>query len=89
MSDGITDARRGSYFSIEEKYELDNQVCENQLEKIQIENVDAIEFLNSIREYERESGNCICYDDRTSEELYNEYKNKKKIKIESNNISNI
>jgi len=30
----------------------------------------AIEFLDSIRDYERESGNKICFDERGSEELY-------------------
>ena len=38
----------------------------------------AIEFLDQIRDYERESGNAICYDERTSEELYKICKSLKK-----------
>jgi hypothetical protein len=38
----------------------------------------AIEFLDQIRDYERESGNAICYDERTSEELYEICKSPKK-----------
>jgi hypothetical protein len=38
---------------------------------------DAVEFLDSIRDYERESGNAICYDERSSEELYEQFKNRK------------
>jgi len=34
---------------------------------------DAVEFLDAIREYERESGNKICYDERTSDELYQQF----------------
>lgn len=30
----------------------------------------AVKFLDSIRDYERESGKSICYDDRSSSELY-------------------
>ena len=30
----------------------------------------SIEFLDSIRDYERENGNRICFDERTSEELF-------------------
>lgn len=37
---------------------------------------DAIEFLESIRDYEHESGNQICYDERTSDELYQLFKTK-------------
>lgn len=33
----------------------------------------AISFLDNIRDYERESGNQICYDERTSEELFDLY----------------
>lgn len=36
--------------------------------------MDIIDFLDSIRDYERESGKQICFDERTSEELYNEFK---------------
>lgn len=35
---------------------------------------EAVTFLDTIREYERESGNSICYDERTSAELYEIYK---------------
>lgn len=34
------------------------------------ESNEAIEFLDQIRDYEKESGNKICYDERTSAELY-------------------
>lgn len=33
----------------------------------------AISFLDNIKDYERESGNQICYDERTSEELFDLY----------------
>lgn len=31
---------------------------------------ESVAFLDQIRDYERESGKAICYDERTSEELY-------------------
>lgn len=37
---------------------------------------DAIEFLESIRDYEHECGTQICYDERTSEQLYQLFKTK-------------
>lgn len=37
---------------------------------------EAIRFLDKIRDYERESGNQICYDERSSEQLYSLFKNK-------------
>jgi hypothetical protein len=37
---------------------------------------DAIEFLESIRAYEHEAGIQICYDERTSEELYQSFLNR-------------
>lgn len=37
---------------------------------------DGVEFLDAIRDYEKESGNKICYDERSSEELYKEFKSK-------------
>jgi hypothetical protein len=36
------------------------------------------EFLDSIRDYERESGKRICDDERTSEELYDLFNNQNK-----------
>jgi hypothetical protein len=39
----------------------------------------AIEFLDSIREYERENGNKICFDERDSKELLQIYKKGKKL----------
>jgi len=38
---------------------------------------DPIGFLDHIRAYERESGNSICNDDRTSEQLYEIFKTQK------------
>lgn len=38
---------------------------------------DAVDFLDDIREYERESGIRICDDERTSEELYEIFKQSK------------
>lgn len=38
----------------------------------------AVKFLDEIRDYERESGKAICYDERTSEELYKICKSLKK-----------
>lgn len=35
---------------------------------------EAIAFLESIRNYERENGQRICFDERTSEELYDHFK---------------
>lgn len=35
--------------------------------------IRAVAFLNSIRDYERESHNLIGFDDRTSEELYTSF----------------
>ena len=35
---------------------------------------EAIAFLEKIRDYEHESGNQICYDERTSEQLYQLFK---------------
>ena len=39
----------------------------------------AIEFLDSIREYEREKGSRICFDERDSKELLQIYKKEKGI----------
>jgi hypothetical protein len=36
----------------------------------------AIEFLDSIKEYERENGSRICFDERDSKELLEIFKNK-------------
>jgi len=33
----------------------------------------AIGFLDSIRDYEKENGQRICFDERTSKELFNEF----------------
>ena len=41
---------------------------------------EAIKFLDAIRDYERESGNRICEDDRTSKELYDIFQSPKEEK---------
>lgn len=51
------------------------QIREVQLEVIADE--FAIEFLDSIREYERESGSRICFDERDSKELLQIFKKEK------------
>jgi hypothetical protein len=51
------------------------QIREVQLEVIADE--FAIEFLDSIREYERENGSRICFDERDSKELLQIFKKEK------------
>lgn len=38
----------------------------------------AVDFLESIRDYERECGDRICFDERTSVELYKQFLNRDK-----------
>jgi len=40
---------------------------------------DVVDFLDSIREYEKENGSRICFDERTSSELYQLFINEKRI----------
>ena len=54
----------------------------DQLEQI-VDNF-AIEFLNSIRDYERENGSRICFDERDSKELLEIFKNKNVYENKSN-----
>jgi len=75
---GRNEIQYASLFVIKHKLELKMNVewLDESIEPcvISSEKECAIEFLDQIREYERESGNKICFDERTSEELYEIYK---------------
>ncbi len=50
--------------------ELTKAYCEGAKDFAAAPQGDAVAFLDSIRDYERENGERICNDERTSEELY-------------------
>ena len=60
----------------------DNQSLADKIEKTS--DKFAIGFLDSIREYERENGSRICFDERDSKELLLIYKNQKVYENKSN-----
>jgi hypothetical protein len=66
LGDVLVDVQK--IFAISDSFEKSKEMQEIQKDEF------AIRFLDSIREYERESGKRICFDERDSKELLEIYK---------------